>query len=490
MVKIMINIKDVDVTIGSWKISMLLYFPCQEVGDTCVILSWESIGIVPPGLIEYVITASFLFGCHTPGVASRRRKSHDILCIDRCHKAKDKERYDTYYGDHEYHNTLVDGKGESEQSLVVNERQIEYVLGLYAKNDVETIKKLTNLAQVDNLRLHQTINTHTFLMNGPNYHFKSSYRNNQSVVSNERAQIIETLQDMLNKHSNQAYARIAALKSFDEKGHGLYDVTGRHMQGVYAIIDQNGNVGMSNEPNNKIAGSHSPPDSGRIRTDIVSGSMYSYVLAVPEHNTIEEKAFIANDNLLNQTDESREAIANANNKKQALLDYAVSDEAAAITTGSNSLYDEGIRIDDVRLWFLAFSFTVLVWLLCCLLLLLCSISGCFCGFKLVWHPQQRMYYDHGKYHSHEVLGLEEREAGVAVLTTTHSNKRNMIKVYQIHLIRYKQKKKKTYCDYCDPICNIIAGLTATGTNNNETKLGTEILIPIDNCFKSGERKRI
>ena len=219
---------------------------------------------------------SFLFGCHTPGVATGRRESHDTLCnvcIGRCCKAKEKERYDTYYGYHEYHNRLVDGKGESEQSLIVNDRQIEYdVLGLYTKNDVEAIKKSTNLAQVDNLRLHETVNTHTFFINGPNHHFKSSHRNNQPVVSNEQTRIIKNLKDMLNKHLNQAYARIAALKSFDEKGHGLYDATGRHMQGAYATIDQNGNVGMSNDPNNKMAGSNTPPDVGRIRTASVSAA--------------------------------------------------------------------------------------------------------------------------------------------------------------------------------------------------------------------------
>ena len=58
---------DVEVTIDSWKIPMSLY--CQEVDDTCLILSWESIGIVPDS-IEYVITESFVFGCHTPGVAT------------------------------------------------------------------------------------------------------------------------------------------------------------------------------------------------------------------------------------------------------------------------------------------------------------------------------------------------------------------------------------------------------------------------------------
>ena len=458
--------KDVEVTIDSWKILVSLYSHCQQVGDTCLILSWKSIGI------EHVITESFLFGCDIPDVATGRGESHDILCIGRCRKAKEKELYDTYYG-YQYHNKLVDGKGESEQSLVVTDRQVEYyVLGLYAKNDVVAIKKSTNLAQIDNLRLHETVNTHAFFMNSPNHHFKSSYRNNQPVV-NEETRIIKTLQDMVNKHSNQAYARIAASKVLMKK-HMIFMIQAKKR--VYAIIDQNGNVGMRN------------------------------------------------DNQLNETDESRKAIADASNKKQALLahnwndsdqydiyfesckllpkenaaltliqpnlaayiywwphclaccawifgtiwiiicswlillysinfgagasypvseaapaveteyqdeicstawiyhdvtliewiDCAVSGEAAAITTGSNSLYDEWIRIDGVQLWFLAFLLAVLEWLLCCLPLL-CSISSCFCGFKWLWQPQQRMYYDHGKYYSHEVLGLEEREVAVTTI---------------------------------------------------------------------------
>ena len=67
---------------------------------------------------------------------------------------------------------------------------------------------------------------------------------------------------MLNKHFNQAYDRIAALKSFDEKGHGLYDATERHMQGAYATINQNGNVGRIR------AASVSAADS---EVDVVSG---------------------------------------------------------------------------------------------------------------------------------------------------------------------------------------------------------------------------
>ena len=56
--------------------------------------------------------------------------------------------------------------------------------------------------------------------------------------------------------------------------------------------------------------------------------------------------------------------------------------------------------------------------------------------------------------------------------------------------RTKEQEVK-YCDCCDLICNMSAGLEAIAAvaSNNETELGTEVSIPIDNCFERGERER-